>query len=249
LFHIPLELYSPSLHGVPTISYRFSLAGNRLARIGKRGDYHLRPGHAYLTVVNHKAHTYSVETLDEARQRLRAMLKRWSSFPITAGTYETVVQETGRKRQMGDQTAAEFRIIAIGPSPGRRRVAASSIYWMVAKARSEELAAFQLKWSRESGLPTPGLPPARDDSAFGAMARAASKLPGYAINYVVVDRPVPGAQRTARQEVDVTPGRIPASPGAFDQMEAGMLLQIHVTETAFSDLIAGAAVDRMCCKC
>jgi len=238
LFDIPLELYAPRLDGSPTIHYRILLEGDRLARIGKEETTVFDLTAHTMTVVHRKAHTYSVETLDEARERLQAMLKRWSSFPNITGVYATVVQKTGRRRQMGDQTAEEYRVIAIGPSPGRRRVAASSIYWMAPKSPFDELALFQLKWSRECDLPFPGMVPT-DDSAFGVMASAAAKLPGYPMIYVVVDRPVPGAERTARRELDVPASRVPQSPGSLDEMAAGILLQIHVTETAFSDFVVG----------
>lgn len=162
--------------------------------------------------------------------------------PLTSGAYTTEVQKTGQTKQIQDQTAEEYRIIALGPSPGRRRVAASSIYWMVPKNPSEELAAFALKWSRDCALPFPGMPPSEgDDSVFGLMARAVSKLPGYPITYVVVDRPLPGAEKLARREVsDESPGRVPQTPGALGELAAGTLLQIHVTETAFSNFAVAA---------
>jgi hypothetical protein len=236
VFDIPLNLYAPPLDGAPTTSYRILLQGDRLVRIGKDETAIFDLKAHTVTIVHPKAHTYSVETMDEARERLQVTLKRWSSSPLTSGTYTTEVQKTGQTRQVQDQTAEEYRIVALGPSPGRRRVAASSIYWMAPKNPAEKLAVFELRWSRECGLPFPGMPPTEDDSVFGAMARAASKLPGYPILYVVVDRPLPGAERTARREVlDVAPSRVPQTPGAFDEMAAGTLLQMHVTETAFSN--------------
>jgi hypothetical protein len=240
LFDIPLQLYAPPLDGAPTIRYRIFLEGDRLARIGKEDTIVFDLKARTMTVVHLKAHTYSVETLDKARQRLRTMLKGWSSSPGISGKYSTVVQKTGRRRQLEDQTAEEYRVIAIGPAPGKRRVAASSIYWIAPKDPLDELAGFQLMWSRECDLPFPGMPPTDDDSAFGVMASAASKLPGYPMIYVVVDRPIPGAERIARREVEVTPSRVPQSPGASEEITAGILLQIHITETAFSDFVVGA---------
>src|ERR1019366_7897605 len=84
-----------------------------------------------------------------------------------------------------------------------------------------------------------GMPPAAGDpTVFGAMARAASKLAGYSVLYVVESRPFPGTQRFApHPEYDASRNSLPGiQPTYWDPIN----LQIDVTETAFSGFVSGA---------
>jgi len=160
--------------------------GDRLVRIGKDVSTIFDLKAHTVSVVQLKEHAYSVETLDEAQQRLAEMLGEWRPPIGTTGKFTIEVQKTSQTRQMQGQTAEEYRVIAITLYQGRRVVAGSSITGWWPKPPLDELAAFKLRWSRECDLPFPGMPPAGGDpSVFGAMAGAASKLTGYPILYVV----------------------------------------------------------------
>ena len=239
VFDITSRLYAPLLDGAPTDSFRILVEGDRLVRIGRDVTTIFDLKARTVSVVNPNARTYSVETLDDAQQRLRGMLKDWWSSLGGSGKYTTQVQKAGETRQIQGQTAEEYRVIGITLYHGKRVVAGSSIYWMVPKPPSDEFAAFQLRWSRECGLPFPGMPPAGGDrSVFGAMAGAASKLTGYPILYVVESRPFPGTQRfAAAPSYDASRNSLPEiQPTYWDPIS----LTIDVTETAFSGFVAGA---------
>ena len=239
VFDVSSKLYAPPLGGAPTNSFRILLEGDRLVRIGKDVSTIFDLKARTVSVVQPKAHSYSVETLDEAQQRLGSMLGDWWSSLGGSGTYTAHVQKTGQTRQIQNQTAEEYRVIATTLYHGKPLVAGSSVYWMVPKPPSDELAAFQLRWSQECGLPFPGMPPSGGDPAvFGAMARAASKLNGYPVLYVVESRPFPGTQRfAAAPSYDASRNSLPEiQPTYWDPIS----LQIDVTETAFSGFVAGA---------
>ena len=261
VFDISPNLYAPPLGRAPTNSFRILVQDDRLVRIGKDVSTIFDLKARTVTVVQLKARTYSVETLDEAQQRLGEMLGEWrppmgttGKFttevqmlgewrpPIgigTTGKFTTEAQKTGQTSPIQGQTAEEYRVIAITLYHGKRLVAGSSIYWMVPKPPSDELAAFQLRWSRECGLPFPGMPPTgADPSVFGAMARAASKLAGYPILYVVESRPMPfpGLERAnAAPEYSASRNSLPDMQPDWDPYHT-----IDVTETAFSGFAAGA---------
>ena len=260
VFDISPALYAPPLGRAPNNSFRILLDGDRLVRIGKDVSTIFDLKARTVTVVQLKARTYSVETLDEAQQHVGEMLGEWrpplgtiGKFttevqmlgewrpPLgTTGKFTTEAQTTGQTRPIQGQTAKEYRVIAITLYHGKRMVAGSSIYWMVPKPPSDELAAFQLRWSRECGLPFPGMPPTgADPSVFGAMARAASKLAGYPILYVVESRPMPfpGLERTyAAPEYNASRNALPdMQTDYWDPSRT-----IDVTETAFSGFVAGA---------
>ena len=242
VFDIPRNLYAPPFDRSPNESFKIHLEGDRLVRIGKHAStiYDLKA--RSVTVVQAKGHTYSVETFDGAQHRLGALLKDWRPPLGTNGKYTIEVQKTGETRRIQDQTAEEYRIIAITLYEGQRLVAGSSIYWMVAKPPSDELAAFRVKWSRECGLPFPGMPATGGNpSVFGAMASAASKLTGYPILFVVESRPLPfpGLGRITGSPADYVAARnsLPEIPVDYwDRFS----LRIDVTETAFSGFVAGA---------
>lgn len=239
VFDITSRLYAPPLDGAPTDSFRILVEGDRLVRVGRDVSTIFDLKARTVTVVQPNARTYSVETLDEAQQRLRGMLKDWWSSLSGSGKYTTEVQKTGETRQIQGQTAEEYRVIGITLYHGKRVVAGTSVYWMVPNPPSDELAAFQLRWSQECALPFPGMPPAAGDpTAFGAMARAASKLTGYPILYVVESRPFPGTQRfAAAPSYDASHNTLPEiQPTYWDPIS----LKIDVTETAFSGFAAGA---------
>ena len=226
VFDIPVTLYAPPLDDSRPVVSRILLSGDRLIRIGKDQSAIFDLNARTVTVANPKTHNYSIETFDDVRQRFHSLFDHWTAF-IT-DKYTCAVQKTGQTTQIEGQTAEEYRIIGIMVT-GRHRVQGSSVYWMVPKPPSDELAAFRLRWSRELGLPFPGMPatPAIGDiSVFGAMASAASKLGGSPIHFVVESRPLPGAERIAQIE--------PISP--VDP------LGIRVTDTAFSGFNT-AAVD------
>src|ERR1039457_5598491 len=241
VFDISPALYAPPLGRAPNNSFRTLLDGDRLVRIGKDVSTIFDLKARTVTVVQLKAHSYSVETLDEAQQNFGEMLREWRPPIRTTGKFTTEVQKTGQTRLIQGQTADEYRIIAIGLRSGKRVVAGSSIYWMVPKPPSDELAAFQLRWSQECDLPFPGMPPAGGDpSVFGAMAGAASKLTGYPILYVVESRPMPfpGLESvSAAPEYNASRNALPdMQPGYWDSSWT----KIDVTETAFSGFVAGA---------
>ena len=260
VFDISPALYAPPLGRAPNNSFRILLDGDRLVRIGKDVSTIFDLKTRTVTVVQLKGHAYSVETLDEAQQRIGEMLGEWrppmgttGKFttevqmlgewrpPLgTTGKFTTEAQKTGQTRPIQGQTAKEYRVIAITLYHGKRVVAGSSIYWMVPKPPSDELAAFQLRWSRECGLPFPGMPPTgADPSVFGAMARAASKLAGYPILYVVESRPMPfpGLERAnAAPEYSASRNSLPDMQPDWDPYRT----KIDVTETAFSGFAAGA---------
>jgi hypothetical protein len=239
VFDISPKLYAPPLGGAPTDSFRILLEGDRLVRIGKDVSTIFDLKARTVTVVYPNARTYSVETLDEAQQRLRGMLKDWWSSLGGSGKYTTEVQKTGETRQIQGQTAEEYRVIRITLYHGKRVVAGTSVYWTVPNPPSDELAAFQLRWSQECDLPFPDMPPSGGDpTVFGAMARAASKLNGYPVLYVVESRPFPGTQRfAAAPSYDASRNSLPEiQPTYWDPIS----LQIDVTETAFSGFVAGA---------
>jgi hypothetical protein len=240
VFDISPILYAPPLGRAPTDSFRILVEGDRLVRIGKDVSTIFDLKARTVTVVQLKGHAYSVETLDEAQQRLGEMLREWRPPIGTTGKFTTEVQKTGQTRQIQGQTAEEYRIIAIGVRMGKSVVAGSSIYWMVPKPPSDELAAFQLRWSSECDLPFPGMPPTgADPSVFGAMARAASKLAGYPILYVVESRPMPfpGLERvTAAPEYNASRNSLPDMQPDWNPYST----KIDVTETAFSGFVAGA---------
>jgi hypothetical protein len=70
------------------------------------------------------------------------------------------------------------------------------------------------------------------------MARAATKLTGHPVLYVVESRPFPGTQRFASHpEYDASRNSLPEiQPTYWDPIS----LTIDVTETAFSGFVAGA---------
>jgi hypothetical protein len=239
VFDISSQLYAPPLGGAPTDSFRILVEGDRLARIGKDVSTIFDLKSRTVTVVRRKARSYSVETLDEAQQRLESMLKDWWAYLGGSGMYTAQVQKTGQTRQIQNQTAEEIRVIAITLYRGKPLVAGSSVYWMAPKPPSDELAAFQARWSQECGLPFPGMPPAGGDpTVFGAMARAASKLTGYPILYVVESRPFPGTARlAAAPSYDASHNALPEiQPNYWDPIS----LKIDVTETGFSGFVSGA---------
>lgn len=235
LFDIPLEWYAPPLHGRPAAENRIYIDGDRLARVGKEDTTIFDLKARTITVVRPRQRSYSRETMAEGLERLRGILQGWH-HPGLVGKYTTAVQKTGRTKQASNQTAEEYRIIAI--TPIGRRVFASSIYWMTPNAPTDELTAFRKKWSAECELPFPGTPPVDDNTAFAAMARIASKLPGFPIGYVVVTRPLPGAERTVAHESAAGSG--PESGGLGELTAAGILLKLYVTETAYSDFTEGS---------
>ena len=203
VFDIPLTMYAPPLESARPETFKIVLQGGQLVR----------------------SRSYSIETMDEAEKRVSALFHRWNSR--LAPQYAAAIQKTGQTRQIEGQTAEEYRLIAI--SVRQRRVGGSSIYWIVPQSPSDELAAFQARWSRECGLAFPGMPatPARGDtSAFGVMAQAASTLPGYRVRYSVESRPLPGSERL---EVQASQAMVPAT-----------LTDIRVSETAFSGFVDGA---------
>jgi hypothetical protein len=239
VFDISPILYAPPLGRAPTDSFRILVEGDRLVRIGKDVSTIFDLKTRTVSVVQLKGHAYSVETLDEAQQRLGEMLRGWRPPIGTTGKFTTDVQKTGQTRQMQGQTAEEYRIIAIGLRMGKSVVAGSSIYWMLPKPPSDELAAFQLRWSRECDLPFPGMPPTGDPSVFGAMARAASKLTGYPILYVVESRPMayPGLEKiNAAPEYNASRNALPDMQTAYWDSSTN----VNVTEMAFSGFVAGA---------
>ena len=83
------------------------------------------------------------------------------------------------------------------------------------------------------------MPPSDGDpTVFGAMARAASKLTGHPVLYVVESRPFPGLARyAAAPSYDASHNSLPEiQPTYWDPIS----LKIDVTETAFSGFVAGA---------
>jgi hypothetical protein len=227
VFDIPITMYAPPLESVRPETFKILLKGDRLVRIGKDDSTIFDLQARTITIVQPKRHSYRIETMDEAQERVSALFHSWNSRP--APQYAAAIQKTGRTRQIEGQTAEEYRLIAISVSGGRRRVGGSSIYWMAPKSPSDDLAAFQAKWSRECGLAFPGMPttPTRGDtSVFGEMARAASTLPGYPVLYIVESRPLPGSERIAEEASQVM---VPAG-----------VTNIIVTETAFSGFVDGA---------
>jgi hypothetical protein len=225
VFDIPLTMYAPPLESARPETFKIVLQGDRLVRIGKDDSTILDLEARTITIVRPRSHSYSIETMDEAQKRVSALFHRWNSWP--APQYAAAIQKTGQTRQIEGQTAEEYRLIAI--SVRQRRVGGSSIYWIVPKSPSDELAAFQARWSRECGLAFPGMPttPTRGDtSVFGVMAQAASTLPGYRVLYIVESRPLPGSERL---EVQALQASVPAD-----------LTNIIVSETAFSGFVDGA---------
>ncbi len=241
VFDVSSDLYAPPLKGIRPVGFRMLLEGDRLLRVGKDFTTIYDLKERTVTTMQPKAHSYSIEGLDKVQQRVSAQLQDWSG-PWTTATYTTETQKTGQTRQIEGQTAEEYRIIAITMFHGKRSVGGSSVYWMAPKPPSDELAAFQLRWSRECGLPFPGMPatPANGDtSVFGTMANAASKLPGYPVLYVVESRPLPGAERFAGPAVaDATSNSLLAAES--QGVSPSLLLRIWVHETAFSGFAAGA---------
>jgi len=227
VFDIPLTMYAPPLENARPETFKIVLQGDRLVRIGKDDSTIFDLQARTITIVQPKRHSYSIETMDEAQKRVGALFHRWNSRP--APQYAAAIQKTGQTKQIEGQTAEEYRLIAISVSGGRRRVGGSSIYWIVPKSPSDDLVAFQARWSHECGLAFPGMPttPTRGDtSVFGVMAQAASTLPGYPVVYVVESRPLPGAERL---EAEASPGTALVD-----------LTTIRVTETAFSGFVDGA---------
>jgi hypothetical protein len=225
VFDIPVTMYAPPLESARPETFKIVLQGDRLVRIGKDDSTIFDLQARTITIVRPKRHLYSIETMDEAQKRVSALFRRWNSWP--APQYTAAIQKTGQTRQIEGQTAEEYRLIAISVS--RRRVGGSSIYWIVPKSPSDELAAFQARWSRECGLAFPGMPITSlrgDTSAFGVMARAASTLPGYPVLYIVESRPLPGSERL---EEKLPKAMVPAD-----------LTYIRVSETAFSGFVDGA---------
>ena len=225
VFDIPLTMYAPPLESARPETSKIVLQGDRLVRIGKDDSTIFDLQARTITIVRPKRHSYSIETMDEAQKRVSALFHRWNSWP--APQYAAAIQKTGQTRQIEGQTAEQYRLIAISVS--QRRVGGSSIYWIVPKSPSDELAAFQARWSRECSLAFPGMPttPAGGDtSLFGVMAQAASTLPGYPVLYVVESRPLPGSGR-----IEAQASQAMVSPG---------LTTIRVDETAFSGFVAGA---------
>jgi len=236
VFDIPVTMYAPPLESARPETFRIVLQGDRLVRIGNDESTIFDLQARTITIVQAKRHSYSIESLDEAQKRVSALFDRWlNSWP--APTYAAATQKTGQTRQIEGQTAEEYRLIAI--SVGLRRVGGSSIYWIVPKSPSDELSAFQARWSRECSLAFPGMPITSlpgDTSAFGAMARAASTLPGYPVLYIVESRPLPGAERFEEKPPYL---RRPENEGP-QAMVPVALMYIRVTETAFSGFVAGA---------
>jgi hypothetical protein len=225
VFDIPLTMYAPPLESARPETFKIVLQGGQLVRIGKDDSTIFDLEARTITIVRPKSRSYSIETMDEAEKRVSALFHRWNSR--LAPQYAAAIQKTGQTRQIEGQTAEEYRLIAI--SVRQRRVGGSSIYWIVPQSPSDELAAFQARWSRECGLAFPGMPatPARGDtSAFGVMAQAASTLPGYRVRYSVESRPLPGSERL---EVQASQAMVPAT-----------LTDIRVSETAFSGFVDGA---------
>src|ERR1039457_1285869 len=109
VFDISPKLYARPLGGAPTDSFRILLEGDRLVRLGKDVSTIFDLKARTVTVVYPNARTYSVETRDEAQQRLRGMLKDWWSSLGGSGKYTTEVQKTGETRQIQGQTAEEYR--------------------------------------------------------------------------------------------------------------------------------------------
>ena len=227
VFDIPVTLYAPPLEKARPEIFKMVVQGDRLVRIGKDDSTILDLQARTITIVRTKGHLYSIESLDDAQKRIGGLFHRWNS--LETPVYKAETQKTGQTRQIEGQTAEEYRLLAIGVT--RRRVGASSIYWIVPRSPSDELAAFQARWSRECTLAFPGMPttPERGDtSVFGLMAQAASKLPGYAVLYVVESRPLRDA---ARLEAEGPKAMVPAG-----------LTTIRVTEMTFSGF-ADAAGD------
>lgn len=227
VFDIPITMYAPPLDSARPETFKILVEGDRLVRIGKDDSTIFDLQARTITIVWPKRHAYSVQTIDEAQKRVAALFHRWNSRP--APQYAAAIQKTDRTRQIEGQTAQEYRLIAISVSGGRRRVGGSSIYWIVPKSPSGDLAAFQARWSRECGLAFPGMPttPIRGDtSVFGVMAGAASTLPGYPVLYIVESRPLPGSERIAEEASQVM---VPAG-----------VTNIIVTEMAFSEFVDGA---------
>src|ERR1035441_8847851 len=133
------EAIRPASRWPPTDSFRILLEGDRLVRIGKDVSTIFDLKARTVTVVHPNARTYSVETLDEAQQRLREMLKDWWSSLGGSGKYTTQVQKTGETRQIQGQTAEEYRVIGITLYHGKRVVAGTSVYWTVPNPPSDEL--------------------------------------------------------------------------------------------------------------
>jgi hypothetical protein len=241
VFDIPVAMYAPPLESARPETFKIVLDRDRLVRIGKDESTIFDLQARTITIVQPKRRLYSVETMDEAQTRVSALFHRWNSRP--SPIYSAAIQKTGQTRQIEGQTAEEYRIIAISLS--RRRVGASSVYWIFAKSPSDELAAFQARWSRECGLAFPGMPatPERGDtSVFGVMAQAASTLPGFPVLYIVESRPLPGAERLEVEEEfgRSEPSRQPARPTVSEGVVPGALTKIRVSETAFSGLVDGA---------
>jgi hypothetical protein len=242
VFDIPLTMYAPPLESARPETFKIVLQGDRLVRIGKDYSTIFDLQARTITILRPNSHSYSIEAIDEVQKCVSALFHRWNSR--SAPTYTAAIQKTGQTRQIEGQTAEEYRLIAI--SMRQRRVGGSSIYWIIPKSPSDELANFQARWSRECGLAFPGMPttPAGGDtSLFGVMAQGASTLPGYPVLYIVESRPLPGAERL---EVDEGLGssdpssRQPAHPSVSQAMVPADLTNIRVSETAFSGFVDGA---------
>jgi hypothetical protein len=239
VFDIPPALYAPPLKGVRPIGSRMLVEGDRLVQIRKDASTIFDLKARTVTVVEHRTRSYSVEALDQVEQRVRAWLAMEPSSLRPVGCAADVLK-TGRTRQIQGQTAEEYRIVVIGVLWGRRVVGGSSIYWMVPNPPSDELAAFELRWSRECSLPFPGMPPpstSGDNSVSGVMADAASKLPGYPILYVVESRPIAfdPTRGPDRPPYDVSEER-----NAYLDFGRLLMPKVGVRETAFSGFVAGA---------
>jgi len=242
VFDIAPDQYAPPLKGARPIGFRIVVEGDRLVQIGKDVSTIFDLKARTLTVVEHRTRSYSVETLDQAEQRIQAGLTVGPN-PFLPDKYTADVLKTGRTRQIEGQTAEEYRIVAIGVLQGRRVVGGSSIYWTVPRPPSDELAAFELRWSRECGLPFPGMFPASaggDNSVFGVMADAGSKLPGYPILYVVESRPLRTDLRTDQRMAAPSRNEVSEGRDAFRDPPGLDMPKIGVRETAFSGFVAGA---------
>src|SRR5579862_6429314 len=225
VFDIPVTLYAPPLEKARPEIFKIVVQGDRLFRIGRDDSTIIDLQARTITIVRIKGHLYSIESLDDAQKRIGGLFRRWNS--LETPVYKAETQKTGQTRQIEGQTAEEYRVLAIGVR--RRRVGASSIYWIVPRSPSDELAVFQTKWSRECTLAFPGMPttPERGDtSVFGLMAQAASKLAGYPLLYVVESRPLRDA---AKLEAEGPKAMVPAD-----------LTIIRVTETTFSGFVDAA---------
>lgn len=235
VFDIPATLYSPQFEGPPVSTFKIVIEGDRLAVIGKDMTEIFDLTARTVTFMRKRERTYTVVTLAEAEHRRLEMVKRWSSR--NRETYTAEVQKTGQTRQLASQTAEEYRVIAIGTLHGRRRVAASSVYWIVPKAPLPELAAFQATWASQTTLPFPGMPGRNGRSAFAAMAEAESKLPGYVLSYVVESRPPANAPAVTPTPLnyDASGPEMASQPPSISQsMFADEVSKIRATETSFS---------------